>query len=102
MLDPSSTVPRDDDGFYDNASSEDEGPVGRADEDRKGRTLAAAFGAIMDKPQKGKTGSVPIKVGAKRITEKEIDEEEDMELKEQKKMRREMKKRGHMVRERSR
>jgi hypothetical protein len=63
-------LPMEDHGFYDNASSEsDDGSVAPEDEPaaleqelqkRKGKTLAAAFGQIMEKSCKSKGNTVPI------------------------------------------
>ena len=65
----SDSLPVEDHGFYDNASESDDGSMDQEEElaaleqemqDRKGKTLAAAFGQVMEKPRKGQDNTVPI------------------------------------------
>jgi len=92
-------VPRDDGGYYDDAdtgSSDGEEAEVAAAEARKGKTLAAAFQQIMQKTRTGKDATAGILVGRKQLAEKELAEEEEAEVRRTKKMRTDMKKRGHV------
>jgi len=99
MLDAEAPVPRDDGGYYDDAdtgSSDGEEAEVAAAEARKGKTLAAAFQQIMQKTRTGKDATAGILVGRKQLAEKELAEEEEAEVRRTKKMRTDMKKRGHV------